>query len=297
MDNDNLITCPKCSAKSNNPKECSKCGVVFEKHNLAKEISFNNAKEAFISGRMEEALQIFTEFMRRYPGDEETSKSYIKKIKEKILDDKRKNLRNRYLDKAYEALQENKFDEAKEWFTEIAGNYPELADKASDFLKIIEARKKADEEKKIAEEFKKKLGSYTREYSKKKIGPHIGKCEQCGLTDKLLNQDEFGKNLCSKCLQLELDNKDTTPKLIQCPDCGKDVSKRATICPNCGCPITQVETSYQSTYSGPECPHCGSTNYHKISFGNKAGAGLLFGPFAIGHIAKTFKCDQCGYKW
>lgn len=89
-------------------------------------------------------------------------------------------------------------------------------------------------------------------------------------------------------------------RIVQCPDCGKDVSIRATTCLNCGCPINPIpiqQPIQQPVPTGKKCPHCGSIYYHKISFPNKAGSALLFGPLAIGHIAKTFKCNKCGYKW
>lgn len=47
----------------------------------------------------------------------------------------------------------------------------------------------------------------------------------------------------------------------------------------------------------PHCPTCGSTDIEKIRMGNKVGAGAIFGLFALGHINKTFKCNNCGYKW
>jgi len=77
--------------------------------------------------------------------------------------------------------------------------------------------------------------------------------------------------------------------LIECPDCGKEISSRANACPHCGCPMGKIDA--------PKCPHCGSQNFHKISLKNKVGAGVAFGLFSVGHIAKTFKCDSCGHKW
>ena len=47
----------------------------------------------------------------------------------------------------------------------------------------------------------------------------------------------------------------------------------------------------------PKCPVCGSTNIHKISAANKVGAAAVFGVFAIGHVSKTYKCDNCGAKF
>ncbi len=47
----------------------------------------------------------------------------------------------------------------------------------------------------------------------------------------------------------------------------------------------------------PKCPTCSSTKVEKISLKSKVGAGLLVGVFALGKISKTFKCNNCGYKW
>jgi hypothetical protein len=47
----------------------------------------------------------------------------------------------------------------------------------------------------------------------------------------------------------------------------------------------------------PHCPVCGSANIHKISAANKVGAAAVFGIFAIGHVSKTYKCDNCGAKF
>lgn len=92
-------------------------------------------------------------------------------------------------------------------------------------------------------------------------------------------------------IDLEKKGKGTvTSNIIKCYDCGKDVSKNALICPNCGCTINAMPHQ-------PKCPNCGSVFLKKISLKNKVGAGALFGVFAIGHIAKTFKCRKCGYKW
>ncbi len=46
-----------------------------------------------------------------------------------------------------------------------------------------------------------------------------------------------------------------------------------------------------------KCPTCSSTNVEKIKASNKVGSAVMFGVFAMGHISKTFKCKQCGYKW
>lgn len=47
----------------------------------------------------------------------------------------------------------------------------------------------------------------------------------------------------------------------------------------------------------PHCPVCNSTKLQKISTANKIGSAALFGVFAIGHINKTYRCLNCGYKF
>ena len=46
-----------------------------------------------------------------------------------------------------------------------------------------------------------------------------------------------------------------------------------------------------------KCPTCGSTRVEKISGVNKAAKAAMFGFFSLGSISKTFKCNNCGYKW
>jgi len=47
----------------------------------------------------------------------------------------------------------------------------------------------------------------------------------------------------------------------------------------------------------PHCPVCNSTKLQKISTGSKVGSAALFGVFSIGHIGKTFRCLNCGFKF
>ncbi len=46
----------------------------------------------------------------------------------------------------------------------------------------------------------------------------------------------------------------------------------------------------------PKCPTCGSTNLSRLS-----GVGMItmFGGFGVtdGNAGKTFKCNNCGYRW
>ena len=54
---------------------------------------------------------------------------------------------------------------------------------------------------------------------------------------------------------------------------------------------------HQQEQNIPKCPICQSTNIHKISTANKVGSVALIGLFSVGHISKTFKCDNCGAKF
>lgn len=46
----------------------------------------------------------------------------------------------------------------------------------------------------------------------------------------------------------------------------------------------------------PRCPTCNSTNIEKMGMVGKMISTELFG-FASGSIGKTFKCNNCGFKW
>lgn len=43
-----------------------------------------------------------------------------------------------------------------------------------------------------------------------------------------------------------------------------------------------------------KCIACGSTNVQRISAASKVGSVALWGIFAVGKVAKTFKCKDCG---
>ncbi len=109
--------------------------------------------------------------------------------------------------------------------------------------------------------------------------------------------------------------------LISCPDCDASISKRAVVCPHCGCPIAEIIASNPDLVhpakrtpiqpaqvesfpaqrdfvsNVPRCPTCGSTNVERISLKSKAGKVLLVGIFAIGRVAKSFKCNTCKHQW
>jgi predicted RNA-binding Zn-ribbon protein involved in translation (DUF1610 family) len=48
---------------------------------------------------------------------------------------------------------------------------------------------------------------------------------------------------------------------------------------------------------GAECPVCHEEAVERITKTNKVGAAIFFGFFSIGHLAKTFRCQKCGYTW
>jgi hypothetical protein len=75
--------------------------------------------------------------------------------------------------------------------------------------------------------------------------------------------------------------------LIECTECNKQVSSSAESCPHCGNPMS----------TGVKCPSCKSSNIHKITAGSKIGSALLLGVFSVGKLTKTFKCDDCSYRW
>ena len=68
-----------------------------------------------------------------------------------------------------------------------------------------------------------------------------------------------------------------------------------------GVPAEQSPTGTVPVYSAParnvpHCPTCGSENVTKISLGSKAVGGAMFGIFSS-NIRKSYKCNNCGYKW
>lgn len=121
------------------------------------------------------------------------------------------------------------------------------------------------------------------------------KCPECSreISDKAAACPHCGFPI-SKSSELE-----PQPVTVNCLDCNKDFALNAEVCPHCGLFNSQKYKIKDTTCSEhkPRCPSCGSMNVEKISLKNKVGAGALFGIFAIGHVAKTFKCNKCGYKW
>ena len=118
-------------------------------------------------------------------------------------------------------------------------------------------------------------------YWSKEPNKVVIECDKCG---KILKFDDkyfsVGNNYCSP------------NTLIQCP-CGNSTTN--TIYSKNSAVI--VEGHGNTAINKPKCPTCHSTNIEKISGTNKVAAVALFGVFSLGHIDKTFKCKNCGYKW
>lgn len=46
----------------------------------------------------------------------------------------------------------------------------------------------------------------------------------------------------------------------------------------------------------PKCPTCGSERVSKITLTSKMVGGAMWGLFSS-NVRKSYKCDNCGYKW
>lgn len=69
----------------------------------------------------------------------------------------------------------------------------------------------------------------------------------------------------------------------------------------CGVPVPQeISVGYVErnpvTRNVPRCPTCNSENITKISVGSKVAGGAMFGIFSS-NVRKSYKCNNCGYKW
>jgi hypothetical protein len=49
--------------------------------------------------------------------------------------------------------------------------------------------------------------------------------------------------------------------------------------------------------AGVTCPSCRHQRAERITIAKKAGAAGAFGVLSAGYASKTFKCQNCGYKW
>lgn len=61
--------------------------------------------------------------------------------------------------------------------------------------------------------------------------------------------------------------------------------------------IRSIRSYSNSSEHAVKCPACGSTNVTKISGKDKALKMFFWGTLAAGEVAKTFKCESCGYKF
>jgi predicted RNA-binding Zn-ribbon protein involved in translation (DUF1610 family) len=140
-----------------------------------------------------------------------------------------------------------------------------------------------------------------------------GSTVKLGPGDKLMKAENISLNklsesmsnlFCLVCGQRLEEERIKNAPLLDCPDCHKPVSKRANVCVHCGCPIAEIIATQHETLqpakqevSSPKCPTCSSDRVERISVANKAGNVALLGVFAVGKVAKTFKCNSCGYQW
>ncbi|MEG1657221.1 MAG: hypothetical protein RR292_07080, partial [Christensenellaceae bacterium] len=107
------------------------------------------------------------------------------------------------------------------------------------------------------------------------------------LNKYLLNEPQFDKSLRNERIKDEAYSQRISQERTEWYDNKGKPSQTSSSKP------TQ-QTSSKTTI---KCPTCGSTNVSKISGTNKVGSAALFGIFSLGHISKTFKCNNCGYKW
>lgn len=126
-------------------------------------------------------------------------------------------------------------------------------------------------------------------YVKEEDGWIFAECLECGQTMKF-----------RKC-ELRLDKASRLYRLqeeVQC-FCEEESDFIADV------PVPQDETLHyvsQPTLTPiiqrnvPKCPTCGSDKVTKISVGAKVAGGAMFGIFSS-NIRKSYKCNNCGYKW
>lgn len=108
--------------------------------------------------------------------------------------------------------------------------------------------------------------------------------------------------ICEKCNYVTPINCNRTPifeKLTNSICILKDGEQ--IICERCNnvhaSDIPLIKNTQNNISTVPKCPVCNSTNIDKISLTNKVGSVAMFGVFSVGHVNKTFKCKNCGYKF
>lgn len=120
-------------------------------------------------------------------------------------------------------------------------------------------------------------------YVKEEDGWIFAECSECNMIMK------FRKNQLEKST-----NEYSLSEPVEC-FCGQEDDSIH------GVPAEQTATEGVRVYSAPaknvpHCPTCGSENVTKISLGSKAVGGAMFGIFSS-NIRKSYKCNNCGYKW
>ena len=125
-------------------------------------------------------------------------------------------------------------------------------------------------------------------YVKEEDGWIFAECSECNMIMK------FRKNQIQR-----LANKYRLNEPVEC-FCGQEDDFIYEV------PAEQTTTGSTPVYSPstysvpvrnvPHCPTCGSENVEKISLGSKAVGGAMFGIFSS-NIRKSYKCNNCGYKW
>ena len=108
--------------------------------------------------------------------------------------------------------------------------------------------------------------------------------------------------ICEKCNHLNSTSKEeqTIFKTLSKDICILNDDEILT-CKRCGnihdsdTPLFKKQSQTQENI--PHCPICKSTNIRKISTTNKVGSAVAFGVFSVGHLSKTFKCNNCGMKF
>lgn len=120
-------------------------------------------------------------------------------------------------------------------------------------------------------------------YVKEEDGWIFAECSECNMLMK------FRKNQLKK-----LEDEYRLSEPVEC-FCGQEDDSIYDVPAENG--STEAATVYSAPVRNvPHCPTCGSENVTKISLGSKAVGGAMFGLFSS-NIRKSYKCNNCGYKW
>jgi predicted amidophosphoribosyltransferase len=142
-----------------------------------------------------------------------------------------------------------------------------------------------------------------------KVSSFAKSCPHCGAPLKP-TADNSNKGAVINVESPPISNMEPIPGSMVCIDCKSKFNKIYPKCPSCGSSnritatpdekmiSTNIPKKISTTYvDGIKCPACGKEAVQKITAANKVGSALTFGIFSLGHIAKTFKCARCGYKF